>query len=65
VIYFVLNEGKPYQEPNAEELQAREREKQVRHHARRLRQLGADTAEVEQLCFRASPQPEGAVTFSV
>jgi hypothetical protein len=49
VIYCVLKEGKPYQEPNSDELQAREREKQVQHHARRLRQLGADTAEVEQL----------------
>jgi hypothetical protein len=49
VIYCVLKEGKPYQEPNSDELQARERKKQVQHHARRLRQLGADTAEVEQL----------------
>jgi transposase len=61
VIYCVLKEGKPYEEPNAVEMHAREREKQVRHHARRLRQLGADTAEVEQLVAGVLARAPGSI----
>lgn len=42
VVWSVLSHHRPYVEPDAMVLEILQREKQVRHHALRLRQLGAD-----------------------
>src|ERR1039458_2671911 len=42
VIWSVLKNDRPFVEPDATVLKTLEREKQIRHHALRLRQLGAD-----------------------
>ena len=56
-IYVVLRSGKPYQEPDLGTMHELERQKLVRHHARRLRELGAQeevmTQIVEQLLYPA------------
>jgi transposase len=49
LVYAMLKTGRPYQEPDPGELHAMEKAKLVRHHAKRLRQLGADEKLVEEL----------------
>ena len=58
----MLKERRPYQEPDPKQMHESEKAKLVRHHAKRLRQLGADNELVEQLVTRLSqpmpaPQP--------
>jgi transposase len=52
VVYTILRDGQPYQEPDQNRLHELERQKLVHHHARRLRQLGADREEIERLVER-------------
>jgi transposase len=49
VAYAILKDRQPYREPNPQQIHELERAKLVRHHSKRLRQLGADTALIEQL----------------
>jgi transposase len=49
VVWCVLTTGQPYREPDAGAMHEMERQKLVRHHARRLRALGAETEAVEAI----------------
>jgi transposase len=49
VAYILLKERRPYQEPDPARMHEREKAKLVRHHVKRLRQLGADEELVEKL----------------
>jgi len=49
VVYSILKEGRPYVEPDVNQLHTLERQKLVHHHARRLRQLGAEPEAVQQI----------------
>lgn len=67
VVWSVLKHEQPYVEPDATVLKALEREKQVRHHARQLHQLGADEKMIETMVTNlleaplpASPAHDGA-----
>ena len=66
VIYTILRGGKPYREPDAGILHELERQKLVRHHARRLRELGAEQEVmeeiVEQLLYPVAPPAEASAT---
>jgi transposase len=57
LVYAMLKTGRPYQEPDPGELHAMEKAKLVRHHAKRLRQLGADEKLVEEMIAKLN-QPE-------
>lgn len=52
LIYAMLKEQRPYQEPDPGVVHAKEKAKLVCHHAKRLRQLGADEKMVEELVSR-------------
>ena len=55
-VYVMLRDGLPYREPDPNAMHEVEKAKLVRHHARRLRQLGADVALLTQL-IEQIPQP--------
>jgi len=55
--YVMLKERRPYQEPDPKQMHELEKAKLVRHHARRLQQLGADDALVDELVARLN-RPE-------
>jgi transposase len=57
LVYAMLKTGRPYQEPDPGEMHALEKAKLVRHHAKRLRQLGADEKLVEEMVAKLN-QPE-------
>jgi hypothetical protein len=57
VAYVMLKERRPYQEPDSQQMHELEKAKLVRHHAKRLRQLGADDGLVNELVARLN-QPE-------
>jgi hypothetical protein len=61
MVYQVLSTGQPYREPDATQLHEMEKRKLVRHHAKRLRELGADEERVQQLVHEliepAAPAP--------
>ena len=52
VAYVLLQERRPYQEPEPKQMHELEKAKLVRHHAKRLRQLGADNELVEEVVAR-------------
>jgi transposase len=52
LIYAILTSNRPYQEPEPGVIHATEKAKLVRHHAKRLRQLGADEKLVEEMIAR-------------
>lgn len=60
LVYSMLRHNRPYQEPDAGCLHAVEKAKLVRHHAKRLRQLGADEKLIEEMISRLNQPPEGA-----
>jgi hypothetical protein len=60
LIYAMLETNQPYQEPDPGALHATEKAKLVRHHARRLRQLGADEQLVGQIVKQISQPEAGA-----
>lgn len=49
VVYHVLREKRPYEEPNAPELRERERQKQIRHHLAKLKKLGIAVPSLDQI----------------
>lgn len=49
VAYTILRDGRPYEEPDQDLLHELERQKLVHHHARRLRQLGADPEAIARM----------------
>jgi hypothetical protein len=53
VVWQVLQKGIPYAEPSNEVFQQREHSKKVRHHLRKLKELGVDITPSE-----LSPLPE-------
>jgi transposase len=52
VAYVLLKERRPYQEPDPKQMHELEKARLVRHHAKRLRQLGADNELVEEVVAR-------------
>ena len=60
VIWSVLKHDRPYVEPDVLVLKTLEREKQIRHHAQRLRQLGADEQTIATLIknLLEAPKPD-------
>jgi transposase len=48
-IYAMLRDQQPYRDPEPVERAERERSKRIRHHAKRLRELGLDAETCEQL----------------
>src|SRR5665213_2968717 len=62
VIWSVLRNDRPYVEPDAKVLQHLERQKQVRYHTQRLRELGADDqtrAYITRMGFGKGPTKSG------
>jgi hypothetical protein len=55
-IYAMLKNNLPYQEREPEQLQEKEKAKLVRHHAKRLQQLGADEKLVEAMVEQIQQQ---------
>lgn len=62
LIYVILKSGLPYQEPDSGQMYEREKQKLARHHAKRLRQLGADDTLVSELLTRLNQPAEGSVS---
>jgi hypothetical protein len=54
VAYVILKERRPFQEPDPKQMHETEKPKLVRHHAKRLRELGADNELVEEVVARLS-----------
>ena len=52
LVYAMLTNHQPYQEPDPAVIHVREKAKLVRHHAKRLRQLGADEKLVDEMVSR-------------
>jgi transposase len=57
VAYVILKDRRPYQEPDSQQMHELEKAKLVRHHANRLRQLGADDSLVNELVTRLNQPP--------
>lgn len=57
VAYVILKDRRRYQEPDPKQMHELEKAKLVRHHAKHLRQLGADEKLVEEMVARLN-QPE-------
>jgi transposase len=53
-VYVMLRDGVPYREPDPAAMHETEKAKLIRHHARRLRQLGADEKLIAQLVDQIS-----------
>jgi len=49
VIYVMLKEDRPYEEPDPHQMHETEKAKLIRHHSKRLRQLGADEELINQM----------------
>ena len=62
VIWSVLKHDRPFVEPDVLVVRTLEREKQIRHHSQRLRQLGADEQTIAALMktLLEAPQPSSA-----
>lgn len=58
VIYVLLKEGRPYREPDPNAMHELEHAKLVRHHTRRLEQLGASAATLAELVAQLLEPPE-------
>ena len=57
VVYQVLSTGQPYREPDSAQMHEMEKKKLVRHHAKRLRELGADEQMVDGLVDKLMMEP--------
>lgn len=53
VIYQVLSTGQPYVEPDSAQIHEMERKKLVRHHGKRLRELGVEEQMVNEMVEKA------------
>jgi transposase len=58
LVYALLKERRAYREPDLGEMHELERTKLVRHHAKRLRQLGAEESLIEQMIAQLSESPD-------
>ena len=58
VVYAILKEGRPFRESNSREMHEKERAKLIHHHARRLRQLGADETVINDIVANLLAQAE-------
>jgi hypothetical protein len=58
VIWSVLKHDRPFVEPDATVLKTIERQKQIRHHANRLRQLGADEGTIAVVMEKLLANPK-------
>jgi transposase len=58
VIYVLLKERRPYREPDPNAMHELEHAKLVRHHTKRLRQLGASETALEELVAQLLDAPE-------
>jgi transposase len=57
LVYALLSERRAYREPDPKQMHELEKAKLVRHHAKRLRQLGADETLVGELVARLTATP--------
>jgi transposase len=57
VVHAILKEGRPYQAPDPKHMHERERAKLIRHHSKRLRDLGADDELIGQMVAKLTTQP--------
>ncbi len=48
-VYVILKENRAYEEPDPKQMRETEKAKLVRHHSKRLRQLGADEVLSDQM----------------
>jgi transposase len=55
--WSVLKNDRPYVEPDAAVLESLERQKQIRHHTRRLREMGADEQTINMLTEKLLANP--------
>jgi transposase len=55
--YWILTTKQPYHSPNTAQQQAEQRDSMVRHHCRRLRQLGVQIVELDQEHNDPDPPP--------
>jgi transposase len=60
VVYVLLKERQPYREPDPKQMHELEKAKLVRHHTKRLQQLGADAALVNELVVRLNQPAVGS-----
>jgi transposase len=61
VVWSVLKNNRPYAEPDAAIVENLERQKQIRHHMRKLREMGADEQTINALMDKllaAPPEPD-------
>lgn len=68
VIWCILTTGEPYREPDVGVIHELEREKLVRHHARRLRALGAEPEAIELIVeqlLSSEPSPSDVVVEEI
>jgi transposase len=57
VVYVMLNEDRPYEEADPKQLHEVEKAKLIRHHSKRLRQLGADEDLIDQMVGQLTAKP--------
>jgi len=57
VVYAILKEGRPYQAPDPRQMHEMERAKLIRHHGKRLRELGADDELISQMVAKLTTPP--------
>jgi len=57
VVYAILKAGRPYQAPDPKHMHALERAKLIRHHSKRLRDLGADDELISQMVAKITTPP--------
>lgn len=57
VVYAILKEGRPYQTPDPKQMHEMERAKLIRHHSKRLRDLGADDELISQMVAKLTTPP--------
>jgi hypothetical protein len=57
LVYAILKEGRAYQEPDPAQMHELEKTKLIRHHTKRLRQLGADDELIAELVAKLTAPP--------
>jgi Transposase IS116/IS110/IS902 family len=57
VVYAVLKQGRRYEEPDPKHIHELEKAKLIRHHSKRLRDLGADEELIAQILNKCSEPP--------
>jgi transposase len=59
VVYAILKQGEPYRAPDPKQMHAMEKAKLIRHHSKRLRDLGGDEALIRQMVEKLTAEPAG------